>query len=316
MDTKLRENATPRVSVLMTSYNAMSFLTEAVDSILKQDFPDFELIIVNDGSTDATTSYLDNITDSRVNVFHCPNKGTAAASNFGLAHCRGEFVARMDADDISLPHRLSTQVKFLEQHLEVGLVGSHIRIMGSKKIGLKVDLPTEHDKIYSSLLKIDNGITHGVCMFRRSLINKIGGYWSHRSYDDWDMFIRMGEVSRLANIDDVLYYYRYLTTGLVGSGLREGRRYYAYSAELARRRAENRAIISFDEFCKHLDSRPIYQRITESVGNYALNQYRIALAEICCGKPLRGKLRLCLAASCSPMRTVLRLHRMLGFGTR
>jgi glycosyltransferase involved in cell wall biosynthesis len=312
MDTKLRENAAPKVSVLMTSYNAMPFLTEAIDSILKQDFPDFEFIIVNDGSTDATTSYLDNITDSRVNVFHCPNRGTSAASNFGLAHCRGVFVARMDADDFSLPHRLSTQVKFLEQHLEVGLVGSHIRVMGSKKIGLKVDLPTEHDEIYSSLLKIDHSLNHGVCMFRRSLINKIGGYWSHRSYDDWDMFIRMGEISRLANIDDVLNYYRLLTTSLVGNGLWEGRRYYAYAAELARRRVENRATISFDEFCKHLDSRPIHQRMTEFFGNHALNQYRIALADICCGKPLRGKLRLCLAAACSPRRTVLRLQRMLG----
>ena len=101
------------VSVLMTAFNGMPYLQPAVESILNQTFNDFEFIIVNDGSTEESTrEYLDSITDPRVKVFHEPNRGTAGGSNFGLQHCTRKYVARMDADDISLPTRLAEQYEF------------------------------------------------------------------------------------------------------------------------------------------------------------------------------------------------------------
>lgn len=306
----------PTLSVLMTAFNAMPYLELAVESVLAQEFTDFEFIIVNDGSTDGTAAYLDSLNDSRLRVFHRQNAGTAAASNFGLQHCQGEFVARMDADDYSTPDRFVTQVAFLNDHPEVGLVGSHVRVMGSKKVGMKIDLPLKHDAIMHALTNLNNGITHGACMFRRSLIEQIGGYWSLRSYDDWDMFVRMGQVTELANIDRVLYHYRYLTTGLVGKGVRIGRRYYGYGVERTRRATVGEAEISFEQYCEQLDSKGFVFRVLEWMEAESLCQYRIATTKIHDGQPGSGRLRLLLAAALSPGRTFRRVRRMLGFGTR
>jgi glycosyltransferase involved in cell wall biosynthesis len=138
-------NPSPRVSILMTVYNGMPYLPAAIESMLKQTFQDFEFIIVNDGSTDGTVAYLDSLADPRIHVVHRENGGTAAAANQGLQHCRGEYIARMDSDDISLPHRLATQVAFLDQHPRVGLVGAQMAPLGETGVGKSLILPTTHE---------------------------------------------------------------------------------------------------------------------------------------------------------------------------
>src|SRR4051812_38318159 len=110
-----------QVSVLMPVYNAGRYLAEAVDSVLTQSFRDFEFVIVDDGSTDGSAAMLDDYArqDSRVKLVRRPNTGIVGALNDGLRECRGEFVARMDADDVSLPERFEKQVAYLREHHEV-----------------------------------------------------------------------------------------------------------------------------------------------------------------------------------------------------
>ncbi len=121
---------TPLVSVLMPVYNCQEHVAEAVDSILSQTFPDFEFVIVNDGSTDKTVDIIQSYNDPRIELFHMEeNSGVAAALNAGLDVCRGEFIARMDGDDWCHPERIEKQYYFLKSNPDFGMVRSLIEFV-------------------------------------------------------------------------------------------------------------------------------------------------------------------------------------------
>jgi glycosyltransferase involved in cell wall biosynthesis len=301
------------VSVLMTTYNAMPYLPAAVDSILSQTFTDFELIIVNDGSTDeATRSYLDGLNDPRVKVIHQDNRGTAVASNLGLQHCRRKYIARMDADDVSLPARLQAQYDFMEANPDVAMAGSQLRVLGEKKTGFQVHMPLDHAAIYQALVSLNHGICHGTSVFRNQLARELGGYWDvHGHHDDLDLTLRMADKGRLANLPNVLYLYRVRQDSLVGTRLPEIRKYFYYTVDCARRRREGLAQQSPDTFFKRWEQRPWHQKAREAMDVQALEQYRLATVDICAGRPCRGYLRLAWSALCSPSRTLNRLSRII-----
>jgi len=196
------------VSVLMTVYNGMPYLPAAVQSILDQTLQDFHFVIVNDGSTDETADYLDGLNDDRISVIHQENTGTAGAANHGLSHVKTPLLARMDADDVAISNRLEIQLKFLNENPEVGLVGGQVIPMGAHGEGGSLLLPLHHEEIDRSLMLGQHGLAHSSLMMRTPLLNSIGGYWKHRLVDDIDMMIRMGEITKLANVDDVLLKYR------------------------------------------------------------------------------------------------------------
>src|SRR5215471_8580747 len=110
--------AAPLVSVVMSVYNDQRFISTAIDSILLQTFSNFELIIIDDGSTDGTPEILESYArqDLRIRILRQPNKGTTAAANLGMSVARGSYIARLDSDDVSYPHRLAVEVDFLQRH--------------------------------------------------------------------------------------------------------------------------------------------------------------------------------------------------------
>jgi len=114
----------PRVSVVLPAYNAEAYLPEAVASILGQTYADFELIALDDGSTDGTAAWLDSVRDPRVRVLHQQNIGLALTLNKGIGLARGAYIARQDADDISRPERLAKQVAYMDAHPACGLLGT------------------------------------------------------------------------------------------------------------------------------------------------------------------------------------------------
>jgi len=196
------------VTVLMTVFNGMPYLAEAIDSILCQTLSDFEFVIVDDGSTDGTSEYLSTLEDPRVRFIRQDNSGTAAAANHGLDSVTTRFVARMDADDISLPTRLAKQLAFMKQNPDVGVLGTQIVPIGSAGHGKSLALPTVHEELFPAMMKCKHGLAHSSVMIDADRLKSIGGYWSLRLIDDWDMMLRMGEISRLANLEEVLVRYR------------------------------------------------------------------------------------------------------------
>lgn len=208
----------PEVSVVMPVHNAMPWLEAAVDSILNQTFADFEFIIVDDGSTDSGSEYLANINDNRVNVISfSKNRGIVDALNAGLAVAQGIFVARMDADDISLPQRLKMQTQFMRTHEDCAVVASSIEpFTHSCRIEVaELDRFNQcyntglTDKEIRSRLSITNCLCHPSVMFRRDLLMRTGGYKKEYQYaEDYELFLRIARLGRLEKLSDVLIRYR------------------------------------------------------------------------------------------------------------
>ncbi len=204
----------PTVSVLMATYNFRPYLQESVGSILNQTFRDLEFVLIDDGSTDGSDVLLREIAakDARLRLIVRPNKGLTKSLNEGLALCRGEYIARMDADDVSLPQRLEKQVAYLRDHPECVLLGS--RVLRIDPFGSPLnesDNKLTHEEIDKQLLGEGLGfaITHPVATFRRDAALKIGGYREQfTASQDLDMWLRLAEVGRIANLPDVLLKYR------------------------------------------------------------------------------------------------------------
>ena len=202
----------PLVSVLMPAFNTEAYLSAAVESILGQTLSDFEFIIVDDGSTDATWNIAESyaIKDQRIRLARNEsNQGMAYSLNRGLSLARGRFVARMDADDISIPRRLELQVAFLDLHPEVGVLGAAVQVVGPdgsrKEI---VRFPKDHG-VLRWIQCFHTPLPHPTVMMRRQIVAKVAGYRSdYEPADDRDLWQRISSITRIANLDDVLLLYR------------------------------------------------------------------------------------------------------------
>lgn len=200
----------PKVSVILPAYNAAAHLGKAIDSILDQTFPDFELIIINDGSTDSTSELLVKYQDPRIKVITQENLGLPKALNHGLAIARGIYIARQDADDISLPNRLEKQVQFLEKNERYGLIGTWSQIITPDGPTNRQHVhPTSNGQIQVQLL-INNQFVHSSVMFRASCLKMTGKYsedTNHFPPEDYDLWLKMAKYVLVANIPEILVRY-------------------------------------------------------------------------------------------------------------
>ena len=202
----------PQLSVLMTVYNGDDFLHKSIDSILDQTYTNFEFIIVDDGSRDRTWRILKEYEakDQRIVLLrNGTNMGVPRSSNKGLGIARGQYVARMDADDISMPERLAVQVAFLDEHPEVGVVGSFVQLFDlDETLGNVWHYPTRHALIKWSLC-FHSPLAHPSVVFRRAIVEHIGGYDdAFPASHDRDLWLRLSSVTRFANLPKVYLKYR------------------------------------------------------------------------------------------------------------
>ncbi|MCP3178429.1 glycosyltransferase [Desulfuromonas sp. KJ2020] len=229
------DSSSPKVSVLLSVYNGEKYLPEALDSIFAQTFQDFELIVVDDGSTDRTPEILLQYRDSRTLIYrNQENMGLTRSLNLGLKFCRGDYVARMDADDISAPQRLERQVRFLEENPDHALVGSSYCILDDdgKKTGL-VEVLTDSESLKKGLIQ-QNWFGHGSVVMRRKALESVGGYNEEYLYaQDYDLFLRISEHFEVANLSAPLFFWR---KALGGISQRKAQEQQAF-AQLARREA-------------------------------------------------------------------------------
>lgn len=207
----------PRVSVILPAYNCAATVGEAVASVVAQSFPAWELIVVNDGSTDATAKALAQISDSRVRVItHDTNQGLVAALRTGITEARAPLLARQDADDRSRPERFAQQVAFLDGCPEVALLGTaYAKIDADGLVLVEKCLARSHDEIIEQL-QTGNPFCHGSVMMRRAVYDAAGGYRDLGGpVEDLDLWLRMTQQARAANLPDVLYEYRTGTPGIM-----------------------------------------------------------------------------------------------------
>lgn len=199
----------PKVSVVMPAYNAEVYIRKAIDSILSQTFTDFEFIIIDDGSTDATAEIVQHYKDGRIKF--CSNKqniGVAATLNHGLELSCGEYIARMDADDISLPERFEKQVAYLDEHQDVAVLGTDIELFSDSGILEKRVVSHESDKIKEELF-FSCSLAHPSVMMRRNMIADLGGYdIEYNGMEDYELWIRVAEKHKISALSEILLRYR------------------------------------------------------------------------------------------------------------
>jgi len=198
----------PKISVIMSVFNGEKYLREAIDSILSQTFTDFEFIIVNDGSTDNSLSIIKGYSDRRIRLIdNEQNIGLTKSLNKVIKQARGEYIARQDADDISLPNRFEEQVRHFDQHPEVALLGtSAYRIDEQGRITGRVKVK---EKPGEDLLK-RNQFNHGSTMFKRQVVIRLAGYNELFKYcQDYELWLRIAKYYEVRNLPQILYKLRF-----------------------------------------------------------------------------------------------------------
>jgi glycosyltransferase involved in cell wall biosynthesis len=199
----------PRVTVLMSVYNGQGFLRPAIQSILSQTFTDFEFLIIDDGSTDATVEIVRSFPDRRIKLFlNGSNIGLISSLNQGLSLATGEYIARMDADDISLSTRLERQVAFMDAHPRVGVCGSWLETFGIPPKS-RWSPPADDAQIRCEHL-FHSDIYHPTVILRKDFFAQHNLSYNKRMThaEDYDLWVRAGRVMQFANIPEILLHHR------------------------------------------------------------------------------------------------------------
>ena len=213
----------PAVSVLMAVRDGAPWVAEAVASVLGQTAGDLELIVIDDGSTDATPELLAGVRDARLRVDRRSATGLTPSLNRALALARAPLVARLDADDLALPERLACQRAYLAAHPDVGLLGGGVREQDADGREVAVRVPPAADAQLRAALIRRNPFVHSAVMVRRALVEQVGGYdESVPVAQDYDLWMRLARVTRLASLSEVVVVRR-LLPGRVSS-VRDGAR--------------------------------------------------------------------------------------------
>ncbi|WP_406659832.1 glycosyltransferase family 2 protein [Methanolobus sp. ZRKC3] len=199
----------PKVSVIMPVYNAEKYLKDAIESILNQTFLNFELLIINDGSTDKSRTIIESYNDPRIRLLNNKeNSGLAKVRNRGIDEAKAEYIAWLDADDISHPLRLEKQVKLLDEHPEIGICGTWVKTIGTKR-NHKWRYPTNPDFIRCRML-FDDPLATSSVMLRKELLVEDNQYFdlNYPPAEDYDLWERLSYCCKITNIPKILTFYR------------------------------------------------------------------------------------------------------------
>ena len=208
-------SSAPSISVAMSVYNGERFLAAAIESVLAQSRGDFEFLILDDGSTDASRAIACHYAarDARVRVIVRENRGLVASLNELLAQARAPLVARMDADDVCMPQRFERQIAFLTNHPEVGVLGTWTDDIDEYDAAYPLDAadhPIDHEGFVRAVECGAPLLCHSAVMYRRDLVLSVGGYHpAFRHCEDLDLWLRLATITRIANLPERLLQYRH-----------------------------------------------------------------------------------------------------------
>jgi glycosyltransferase involved in cell wall biosynthesis len=199
----------PLVTVLMAVLNGEKWLPTAVADILRQTMSDFELLVVNDGSTDRTQELLAGFGDTRIRVERLEHVGLAPALNRGIELASGRYIARMDVDDRSAPERLAKQLSAAERHGDAVAVGCTFEVLDGTGVRRSVIAPPTHDADIRRRLLVRNPFAAGSVMFQAQALRDAGGYRElYTSAEDYELLIRMAKMGKLTSAPEPLYGWR------------------------------------------------------------------------------------------------------------
>jgi glycosyltransferase involved in cell wall biosynthesis len=276
------------LTVLMPTLNAESFLPQALDSLAGQTFQDFDVLVVDAGSTDRTLDLVQDYRRVRARVVRSGRVGLGAQLRLGLDGITAKYVARMDADDVSEPGRFEALIATLENRSELAMVGSQIGLLIGDKRCRAGALPQQHELIRSALLDGFPAFCHPSVMFRAEAARRCNAYAIPGSGEDLDFYLRMTEAGKGENLAAVLHQYRIHERSVSFAGFDEVQRNYRYAVACARARGDGAAEPTIAEYTSTWNRRGSGARLAgrlECVGTRLYRKSRIRLAE---GQRLRG----------------------------
>ncbi|MCU0389771.1 MAG: glycosyltransferase [Thermoflexibacter sp.] len=273
-----------KVSVVMSVYNGEKYLAEAIESVLAQTYKDFEFIIVNDGSKDGSLAILRQYEakDNRVIVQDHENMGLGNSLNKAIEIAKGEWIARMDGDDIMLPNRLEEQIKFIEANPHVDVVSSWAYYINPKgetigQFAYPTDLNNEIDSKRYLRTNKPIAIIHPSTIFRKSVVIEVGGYKPIVPGQDIELWNRMLEKGAVfVCMNKCLLKYRIHPHSITNSNYINALRYFDWLAECMIRRRKGEAEIAYQDYTKLLAKKPFLQRMHYWRKLYAKYSYRKA----------------------------------------
>lgn len=198
------------VTILMAAFNASKFIADSIKSALNQTFQNFELLIINDGSTDNTETIIQSFHDPRIRVIkNETNRGLIESRNIALLEARGNFIAILDSDDIAIPDRLEKQLNAFQNNPDLAVVGSRALIIdqNGNETGERLDVFTDIDKIKITLF-FENTIVHSSTMIKTKIFREVNGYQGDILIEDYDLFYRISQKYAIENLEDYLVKYR------------------------------------------------------------------------------------------------------------
>ena len=213
----MNNNKEPLVSIILPTYNRVDLLTKAVSSVIKQSYKNWELLVIDDASTDETEVKMNEISklDSRVRYTRIDRIDTPGISkylNLGLKYSKGKYIARLDDDDVwSHNDKLMQQVEFLENNNEYVIVGGGAILTDKNGRELYKYFKKENDKKIRKNALLSNPFTHTTVMFRKDKAVALGGYNNLKLAEDWEFWLRLGQVGKFYNMKE--YYAHYLSAG-------------------------------------------------------------------------------------------------------
>jgi glycosyltransferase involved in cell wall biosynthesis len=301
----------PRVTVLVPVYNGASHLGATLTSLLAQTYKDFELLVIDDGSTDNSVEIIKSFSDPRIRMMQQENVGLCSTLNRGIQEARGEYIARSDQDDISFPHRLDREMTVADTYPEaLGMFAYNTKI-GGKHSWTNSDKLTATNcvRVYDPIK--DGCLLGSTMLARASALREIGGF-RERYYpvDDWDLECRLAEKGQVLVICELLVAYRFhrdASTYRVFSEMQQ-KRYWTKDSHL--RRIQNLPELSFEEFLAQLPRNILAKLQRRRLGLWKLHT-RIAGQHLLDGNYLRAAVNLTAASILHPIDISKRMRRML-----
>jgi glycosyltransferase involved in cell wall biosynthesis len=201
---------TPQVSIIIPTYNRKHFVTDAIDSCLAQTYPNCEIIVIDDGSTDGTEAFLRDTYGERIRYIYQANQGPAIARNIGISSANGEFIHFCDADDQLLPHKIKTCVAYVQAHPDIAVVHTYYQFVApdGKTPVDTTPFPQFGEDLFCTLLRLTgNHILISSTMIRKAALDDVGMFAhdpDYRSAEDWDLFLRLSAKYKFHGINERL----------------------------------------------------------------------------------------------------------------
>ncbi len=297
-----------KASVILPVYNGEKYLAAAIESVLDQSYRNFELLIIDDGSTDGSVEIIRQYSDPRITLKTQDNAGLGITLNRLVSLCESDIIIRMDADDICEPHRIERQLCYLKEKPDCVMVGGQIRFLVENKTIFAGHMPQDHGSIVSGLEKMRFPICHPAIAFRKHAFSQAGGYRVIGAGEDMDFFLRMSEVGKLANISEIVLMYRMHLTSL--STTRQNELYLNYSHAIychLRRLAGQTEPSRPEYFARLTGKRYLSYKIGST--NHAISErlYRKSIIERAMNHRVRSGFYLALTALLRPRSALRRL---------